>query len=100
VSTNVLHVSQVPAEAVNLNVEGRRVSGALQGFGQLWQKTYKVRLTGAKVDPQEVVRVWKEEFPSFQPPQSRFYPPLAGVAPGEVMLITTPLCKACRCIPA
>ena len=43
VSTNVLHVSQVPAEAVNLNVEGHRVAGALQGFGQLWQKTYKVR---------------------------------------------------------
>jgi hypothetical protein len=38
VSTNVLHVSQVPAEAVNLNVDGRRVAGALQGFGQLWQK--------------------------------------------------------------
>jgi hypothetical protein len=87
VSTNVLHVSQVPAEAVNLNVEGHRVAGALQGFGQLWQKTYKVRLSGAKVGPKEVVRVWKEEFPSFHPPQSRFYPPLHGVAPGEVMLI-------------
>jgi hypothetical protein len=83
----VLHVSQVPAEAVNLNVEGHRVAGALQGFGQLWQKTYKVRLSGAKVGPKEVVRVWKEEFPSFHPPQSRFYPPLHGVAPGEVMLI-------------
>jgi hypothetical protein len=59
----------------------------LQGFGHLWQKTYKVRLTGAKVPPKEVVRVWKEEFPSFHPPQSRFYPPLSGVAPGEVMLI-------------
>ena len=57
VSTNVLHVSQVPAEAVNLNVEGRRVAGALQGFGQLWQKTYKVRLSGAKVGPKEVVRI-------------------------------------------
>jgi hypothetical protein len=41
VSTNVLHVSQVSAEAVNLNVEGRRVAGALQGFGQLWQKPTK-----------------------------------------------------------
>ena len=87
VSSSVLHVSEIPAGAVNLNVEGRRVAGALQGFGQLWQKTYKVRLTGTDVTPQEVVRVWKEEFPSFNPPQSRFYPPLSGVAPGEVMLI-------------
>jgi hypothetical protein len=87
VTRNVLRVSDVPAQAVNLNVEGRRVAGALQGFGQLWQKTYQVRLVGAGVTPTEVVRIWKEEFPSFHPPQSRFYPPLAGVAPGEVMLI-------------
>ncbi|HET7269766.1 MAG TPA: hypothetical protein VFI90_01650 [Rubrobacter sp.] len=84
---NVLRVSDVPAGAVNLNVEGRRVIGALQGFGQLWQKTYRVRLTGADVTPEEVVRVWKREFPHFHPPQSRFYPSLDGVAPGEVMLI-------------
>jgi hypothetical protein len=84
---NVLRVSDVPAGAVNLNVEGRRVVGALQGFGQLWQKTYRVRLTGADVTPEEVVKVWKQEYPYFHPPQSRFYPSLDGVAPGEVMLI-------------
>jgi Domain of unknown function (DUF1990) len=87
VTRNVLRVSDVPAQAINLNVEGRRVAGALQGFGQLWQKTYKVRFTGSDVPPKEVVRVWKEKFPSFHPPHSRFYPPLDGVAPGEVMLI-------------
>lgn len=84
---NVLRVSDVPDGAVNLNVEGRRVIGALQGFGQLWQKTYTVRLTGVDVTPEEVVKVWKREFPSFHPPQSRFYPSLEGVAPGEIMLI-------------
>jgi hypothetical protein len=87
VSRNVLRVSEVPEQAVNLNVEGRRVAGALQGFGQLWQKTYKVRLAGAEATPKEVVRIWKDEFPDFHPPQSRFYPPLGGVAPGEIMLI-------------
>jgi hypothetical protein len=86
-SKYALRVSDAPAEAVNLNVEGRRVAGALQGFGRLWQKTYSVRLTGAAVTPQEVVRVWKEEFPAFHPPQNRFYPSPSGVAPGEVMLI-------------
>lgn len=84
---NVLRVSDVPDGAVNLNVDGRRVIGALQGFGQLWQKTYSVRLTGAGVTPEEVVEVWKREFPGFHPPQSRFYPSLDGVAPGEIMLI-------------
>ena len=86
-SRNVLRVSDVPAGAVNLNVEGRRVIGALQGFGQLWQKTYTVRLTGADVTPREVVEIWKREFPDFHPPESRFYPSLDGVTPGEVMLI-------------
>jgi hypothetical protein len=57
VSRNVLRVSEVPEQAVNLNVEGRRVAGALQGFGQLWQKTYKVRLAGAEATPKEVVRI-------------------------------------------
>ena len=81
---NVLRVSDVPAGAVNLNVDGRRVVGALQGFGQ---QTYSVRLTGADVSSEDVVRVWKQEFPDFHPPQSRFYPSLDGVEPGEVMLI-------------
>jgi hypothetical protein len=87
VGRNVLRVSDVPEGAVNLNVEGRRVIGALQGFGQLWQKTYTVRLTGVDLTPEEVVAVWKREFPDFHPPESRFYPSLDGVAPGEIMLI-------------
>src|SRR5688500_8558860 len=82
-----LEVPDVPEGAVNLNVSARREVGALQGFGQLWQKTYRVELTGAEVTPAEVVRIWKERFPEFQPPNSRFYPSMAGVAPGEVLLI-------------
>ena len=83
-----LEVSDVPEGAANVNIQGRREVGALQGFGKLWQKTYRARLTGADVTPEEVVTVWKERFPEFQPPNSRFYPSLAGVAPGEVLFIS------------
>jgi Domain of unknown function (DUF1990) len=83
-----LEVSDVPEGAANVNVQGRREVGALQGFGKLWQKTYRVRLTGVDVTPEEVVQAWKEHFPEFQPPQSRFYPSMAGVAPGEVLFIS------------
>jgi hypothetical protein len=83
-----LEVSDVPEGAANVNVQGRREVGALQGFGKLWQKTYRVRLTGVDVAPEEAVRVWKEHFPEFQPPNSRFYPSMAGVAPGEVLFIS------------
>lgn len=86
-----LTIGTVPAGAMNLNVEGRRVVGPLQGFGALWQKTYQVRLHGEGLTPTDVVRVWKERFPEFQPPQNRFYPSVAGVAPGEVVLINASL---------
>src|SRR3712207_6768058 len=76
-----LEVSDVPEGAANVNVQGRREVGALQGFGRLWQKTYRLRLTGVEVTPEEAVKVWKERFPEFQPPNSRFYPSMAGVAP-------------------
>lgn len=82
-----LEVSDVPEGAVSLNVSARREVGALQGFGQLWQKTYRVTLAGAQASPADVVRVWKEKFPQLQPPQNRFYPSLSGVAPGEVLII-------------
>lgn len=82
-----LTVAEVPAGAVNLNVEGRAAVGPLQGFGPLWQKTYRVRLPGANVSPAEVVRYWKAHFDDLQPRENRFYTPSAGVAPGEVVLM-------------
>ena len=84
---DTLKVGEVPVGAMNINVEGRRVVGPLQGFGALWQKTYQVRLRGEDLTPAEIIRVWKERFPEFQPPQNRFYPVGNGVNPGEVVLI-------------
>ena len=86
-----LSVSNVPVGAINLNVDGRNVVGPLQGFGQLWQKTYQARLSGTSVTPTEVVRIWKERLPEFQPPQNRFFPAVAGVEPGQVVLINASL---------
>jgi hypothetical protein len=83
-----LKVADVPAGAVNINVAGRRVVGPLQGFGALWQKTYQVRLRREGLTPAEVIRAWKANLPAFQPPQNRFYPSVAGVTPGEVVLIS------------
>lgn len=82
-----LKVGQLPAGAVNLNVEGRRVVGPLQGFGPMWQKTYKVPLAGTTTTPADVIKVWKENFPRFWPRGNRFYVPLTGIAPGEVAVL-------------
>jgi hypothetical protein len=86
-----LKVGAVPAGATNINVDGRRVVGPLQGFGALWQKTYQLRLRGDGMTPARIIQAWKERFPEFQPPQNRFFPVGAGVAPGEVVLINASL---------
>jgi len=82
-----LKVSGVSGEAINLNVEGRALTGPLKGFGQMWQRTYKVRLPGVKVTSAEVIRTWKENFQKFWPRGNRFYGTMAGIAPGEVAVL-------------
>ena len=82
-----LSVKDVPKEAMNLNVAGRQLTGPIRGFGQMWQKTYKVRLSGAEVLPHEVITLWKKHFASFWPQGNHFYGPLTGIAPGEVALL-------------
>ena len=71
-------------------VTGKRVSGPIQGFGQMWQKTFSVHLEGIDTDPEAVVAHWKAAFPTFWPKGSTFYAPLAGIAPGEVALLEVP----------
>ena len=87
-SSGRLKVDDVPAGAMNLNVDGRQVVGPLQGFGQMWQKTYSVPLAGLKLTPEEVMTAWKQNFPKFWPKGNRFYPSLVGIAPGEVALLS------------
>jgi hypothetical protein len=85
--TITLRVSRVPTGALDLNVEGRLAVGPLQGFGPLWQKTYRIVMKGAQVSVKEVIKTWKENFPRYWPGGNRFYAPLTGIAPGEVALL-------------
>ncbi len=71
-------------------VTGKRVAGPVQGFGQMWQKTFKVRLDGVVLDPEAVVAHWKAGFQTFWPKEAAFYAPLAGIQPGEVALLEVP----------
>ena len=87
-AVSTLKVGELPPEAINRNVEGRRVMSPIQGFGKMWQKTYKVSLKGAKATPQEVIAAWKENFPRFWPKRNLFYGPLTGIAPGEVAVLS------------
>jgi hypothetical protein len=68
-------------------VTGKRVSGPVQGFGQMWQKTFTVRVPADEHPPEAVVAHWKAAFPTFWPKGAAFYAPLAGITPGEVALL-------------
>jgi hypothetical protein len=86
-----MSVGQLPPEALNLNVHGRRPTSPLQGFGQLWQKTYAIRLEGVEVSPTAVIQEWKANFPRFWPQGNNFYGPLQGIRPGEVAVLNLSL---------
>jgi hypothetical protein len=75
------------AGAMDDAVTGKRVSGPLQGFGQLWQKTFSVRLDGVDTSPEAVIATWKAHFAEFWPKGQHFYAPLSGIQPGEVGLL-------------
>lgn len=68
----------------HINVTGRRPTAPIHGFGRMWQKTYRISLGAPNPAPSEVIAVWKDQFPHFWPAKSRFFAPLAGIAPGEV----------------
>ena len=86
-STRTLRVDHTPTGALGLNVQGRQITSPLQGFGQMWQKTYRINLASEKVEPAAVIKVWKEHFAEFWPAHSHFFGPLTGIAPGEVALL-------------
>lgn len=86
-SVTHLSVSEVPAGATGINVSGKRLAGPIQGFGKMWQKTYRVRVPADRATPVQLIAAWRQRFPDFWPAGNHFYGPLTGIAPGEVALI-------------
>ncbi len=68
------------------NVAGRRLTGPVQGFGKMWEKSYSLNAGGA-VTPQGAIATWKAHFPEFWPKGNRFAGALAGISPGDVALL-------------
>ena len=82
-----LRVDQVPVGVRGINVDGRRLTGPVQGFGKMWQKTYRVELPSS-VEPQAVIAEWKAHFPEFWPQGNAFHGSLTGILPGDVALLS------------
>ena len=90
-SVSRLNVSDVPEGAININVEGKRLTSPIQGFGKMWQKTYQVRLPAERVSATELIATWKQRFPDFWPEGNHFYGSLTGIEPGEVAFLNMTL---------
>jgi len=86
-----IDVVDSPAGAFTANLDDRMIMSPLQGFGQLWQRTYRVRLEGCTLSAADVMTTWKQDFPRFQPAQNRFRPTEAGVTPGAMVYIDSSL---------
>jgi hypothetical protein len=68
-------------------ISGRRVTGPMQGFGKLWQRTYTCAL-GTAVTPVQAIGEWRAHFGEFWPRGNRFYGALEGIRPGDVAPIS------------
>ena len=68
------------------NVAGRRLTGPVQGFGKMWQKTYRLTVPG-DITPEQAIATWKAHFPEFWPAGNRFAGALTGISPGDVALL-------------
>jgi anti-anti-sigma factor len=89
-ASNVEHISigAVPAEAMNINVNGRKVTSPVKGFGRLWDKKYRFQIANKDREPQEIISIWRSEFPDFWPKGNRLY--TAGgtpIVPGAPSLL-------------
>jgi hypothetical protein len=80
-------VPTLPPEAINMNRKGRRIVGPVDGFGSLWQKTYRLSIDKKNLSPQNVIDILKKNFSNFQPDYNHFYPGNKEMVPGEVIAI-------------
>ena len=65
---------------------GRRLTGPVQGFGKMWQKTYRMD-AGPDITPEQAIATWREHFPEFWPKGNKFAGALTGINPGDVALL-------------
>ncbi len=88
ISLDRLTLAAMPPSAMNINVEGRRLAGPVQGFGRLWEKRYRLHLAQAELAPREIVAIWRAEFPDFWPEGNFLFPSAnAPIAPGTTALL-------------
>ena len=71
-----------------------KLVGPIQGFGPMWQKTYRVRLSGVSATPVEVMGVWKGTSPGSSRVRTVSIQAWLVFKPGEVVLLNASMIGA------
>ena len=91
-SVDRLSLAGIPAGVMNINVDGRRISSPVEGFGRLWEKRYRLCLHDTDLDPRQIISLWRSEFPDFWPKGNYLFPSgNASIAPGTTALLNLTL---------
>jgi len=91
-SVDRLSLAGIPAGVMNMNVDGRRTSSPVQGFGRLWEKRYRLLLHDTELDPGQIISLWRSEFPDFWPKGNDLFPSRnASISPGTTALLNLSL---------
>ena len=81
-------ISDVPAGAMKINANGRKVTSPVNGFGRLWEKKYRFQIQNSAREPQKIISLWREEFPDFWPQGNLLFTSGgASIAPGVTALL-------------
>ncbi len=87
-SADRLRVRDVPPGVMNINADGRGISGPAHGFGRLWEKRYRMRLQDVDLSPRQIISIWRSEFPDFWPKGNRLHSVGKGpIGPGTSALL-------------
>ena len=68
--------------------QGRDVVNPTHGFGQLWRRTYRIKLNGVQSSTAEVMKYWKDHFPNSNPPRTVSCPQAMGCSQASWSLST------------
>ena len=74
-----LFVPLMPKEARNINVNGLRPVGPINGFGRLCQKIFRLHISDASISPEQAIAVLKRRVSRL----SAFFQPLLSVRRGH-----------------
>jgi anti-anti-sigma factor len=91
-SVDRISITDIPDGAMNMNVQGRRPTSPIRGFGRLWEKRYRLRLDGTDMNPQEIILLWRSTFAEFWPKGNKLFPSgKATLEPGTAAVLNLSL---------